>query len=146
VSPRILAGVLVVLACAGCASNAARRSNCFRLRTAVAVEILRHAERVESNSLGPAGVPSCLAAAYRHIKQQRNAGALFLDLARNATPAGRAYALAGLYATRRADFDMLAAEFARDAQPIETVDTCLVSRDTPAAILWRIRNGDFWVE
>ena len=123
VRTRVIAGVLVVLACAGCASNAAWRYNCFRLRTAVAMEILRRAERVESSSLGPAGAPSCLAAAYRHIKQQRNAGALFLDLARNATPAGRAYALAGLYATRRADFDVLAAEFARDVQPIETVDT-----------------------
>lgn len=117
--------------------------NRFGSDVSTARTILRNADAIESPSLGPAGVPSCLVTAYRVLLRDKNARRHFEELSRDATIPGQLYALAGLYET---DPDTAKATAARlrhlDSTQIELRDGCQVSIATPAQIVARFDADD----
>ena len=135
----------------GCLSNdifwcSSRQNilNRFGSDVRAAQMILRNADAIESPSLGPAGSPSCLVAAYRVLLQDKNAPQHFMDLSRDATLPGRLYALAGLYEVDPAAAKILAASLRElEFTQIQLREGCTVSVATPPAIVARLEADDF---
>ena len=142
--------IVGALFASGCLSNqmfwcSDRRNllNRFGSDLRIAQSILRNANAVESPSLGPAGVPSCLVAAYRVVLNDKDAREHFEKLSREATVEGRLYALAGLYEVDP-DHAKTIADGLRDltGTPIELRDGCLVSTVTPAEIVAKLQADE----
>jgi len=142
--------IVGALFASGCLSNqmfwcADRRHllNRFGSDLRIAQAILRNADAVESPSLGPAGAPSCLVAAYRVVLSDKGAREHFEKLSREATVAGRLYAFAGLYEVDP-DHAKTIADGLRDltGPPIELRDGCLATRVTPAEIVAKLQADD----
>lgn len=88
--------VMVVLLLSGCGTIS---------RSPIAV--LQHADSIESAATGVAGAESHSVRAYRQILSRPGSSRYFARIFRDATPAGKVYALAGLYETDRRAFDQL---------------------------------------
>lgn len=117
--------------------------NRFGSSTGRSVAVLKSAERLEGSHLGPMGVPSCVVAAYRHVLRQPHAAATFEKLLEQSTPAGKIYALAGLYDTDRTEFVRLIANVETSSPAMfEQLDTCIGSRPTRDEVFAKLRAGD----
>ena len=113
----------------------------------MAMKILRTATEIESPYVGDGGAPSCYVAAYRRVLQSPRADRRFKRLfAAAETPAGRLYALAGLYWTDGDELETLLPPYlADDETRVPQLDTCLYSEETVATVAARIEDG-FWPE
>jgi hypothetical protein len=113
----------------------------------MAMKILRGATTIESAAVSDGGEPSCYVMAYRRMLQSPRADKQFKRLFATAeTPAGRLYALAGLYWTDPEEFEGLLPRFLADEQTrVPQLFTCLGSEETVADVAARIEDG-FWPE
>jgi hypothetical protein len=138
-----LAASLLVLS--GCMTGDVKwcGSSRFGSADARAIGILQSAERLESSHVGDWGVASCSVVAYRHIIRQPDAAATFKALVEKSGPAGRIYALAGLYEVDRAAFERLIAA-AQEGSPatFERVSTCVVTAPSKQEVFALLRSGE----
>ena len=108
----------------------------------VAIEVLAASDRLESSHTGEGGAPSCFVTSYRHILGSRDAARTFESLFEKATPAGKVYALAGLYETDRAAFERLVGAAEASSPPVfERIDTCIVSAAPRQVVFDELRKG-----
>jgi hypothetical protein len=137
-----LAASLLVLS--GCMTGDIKwcGSSRFGSADARAVGILQSAEMLESSHIGAGGAPSCSVIAYRHIVGQPEAAATFKALFENSGPAGRIYALAGLYEVDRAAFERLIAA-AQEGSPatFERIDACVVTAPSKQEVFALLQSG-----
>ena len=93
--------------------------------TSAAMEVLRHATDFESVHVGIGGWLSTNVVAFRVILSHRRAAELFPELYATATPAGKLYALCGLYFTDPAAFAREVPRMAADRSPVTTFNGCI---------------------
>ena len=106
------------------------------------IAILRSADWLESPLIGYSGTPSRFVAAYGHIVAQPDAATTFRTLLWEATPAGKIYALAGLYDVDRAEFEGLVDTIKRLSPPEFTMmDGCLVSGVSREELFAQLSTG-----
>jgi hypothetical protein len=87
---------------------------------------LRAASRFESGGVGLFAEPSETATAFREVASSAQAEEQFRTLAREATPAGRVYALAGLYLVDAPDFLEAAKALWRTNEAVTIASGCAV--------------------
>jgi hypothetical protein len=109
-----------------------------------AMNLLRTATIFSSAAVGFAGVVPDNVVAWRTVLSQPMAHTLFLDLLHTATPAGQAYALAGLRAISPASFHLWAQPFFNSEMVISTMVGCIISPMTTGAIVDQLQRG-MWI-
>jgi hypothetical protein len=126
-----------------CSRSAPPLRNRFGSDRARAIALLSSAERLESSLIGPFGKASCAAVAYRHLVRRRDASAAFEEVFDSAKPAGKIYALAGLYDVDRAAFDRLvAAAEASSPETYEQLNTDVGTEPTRGEVFADLRSGN----
>jgi len=108
-----------------------------------AMFVLQQATEIQSSHLGPVSAPSCYAVAYRHVLEQPDAAKRFQALFASATPAGRIYALAGLYDTDRPTFSRLLDAELQVPRNYTIVNTCIESNISAAEVRKNLEDGVF---
>jgi hypothetical protein len=107
----------------------------------LAAEILRHTDRFASVGVGPAGITSTQALAWRVISQSPVADSVFQSLLQDATRPGQLYALAGLFVTDQATYVLEAARQRAKGGEASAQFGCIVSCQPVATILDDMDSG-----
>jgi hypothetical protein len=135
---RLLALVLYTLTIAGATKIYFSRSEPLEapaeegdVTLRLAESVLRHAGAAVPDDVNPRGGESAAGFAWRFIVFDRAAIPTFLRLARTGTPAGKLYALAGLYARNYSQFASIAGEVAISDEVVDVIFGCIVSGDIP---------------
>lgn len=90
------------------------------------------------------GVESWYVRAYRQILARRGAASDFVDLYQSATPAGKVYALAGLYDTDRRTFERLVQnEFIGESGQLMYLQGCVGGPISAAEVREKLASGYF---
>jgi hypothetical protein len=131
---RVAVVALVVIAVTrnGAVGAAGTTSDTFHLsaREAIAFEYLSHTDRFDMPTVGFLAVPSNGYTAFRILRRHPRADIVFDKLADVAHPAGRLYALCGLYRANRARFDVLAAGDAYRVTEVKTMSGCVMQTES----------------
>ena len=106
-----------------------------------AIRVLRNATEFASAPVGYGGDVPATVVAWLTILYDPAAESHFLELVRDATPAGRAYALTGLRATNLSLFEGAARLFRRSPTPVNTVFGHIRSTTTTARIVADLDHG-----
>ena len=107
----------------------------------LAAQILRHTDRFASVGVGPAGMTSTQALAWRVVFQSRVADSVVRSLLRDATRPGQLYALAGLFVTNQPTYFLEAARQRAQGGEVSTQFGCIVSHQPVATILDEMDSG-----
>ena len=107
----------------------------------LAAEILRHTDRFASVGVGPAGITSTQALAWRVVFQSPVADSVFRSLLRDATRPGQLYALAGLFVTDQPTYVLEAARQRAQGGEVSTQFGCIVNHQSVATILDEMDSG-----
>ena len=107
----------------------------------LAADILRHTDRFASVGVGPAGVTSTQALAWRVVYQSPQADSVFRSLLRDATRPGQLYALAALFVSDQASYFREAARQRAQGGDVLTQVGCIVSRQSVASVLAEMDSG-----
>ena len=111
-------------------------------RAAAAYEALRAESLFASAAVGVGAMPSHQGRYLRTLLAEPDASVIFEQLWRDAGPAGRLYALIGLYLTAPEVYKRLAPAAATDQAPIATMFGCIVSQAPAAVVAREIARGD----
>jgi hypothetical protein len=98
----------------------------------IAYAELYFAKRFEPTTLGIAAIPSRLRWAFCILRNEARADASFKSLLRDASAAGKLYALCGLYYTDRAYFDSVIEHYRTSDESVEAQNGCVIWRATVA--------------
>ena len=105
-------------------------------------EVVKAAKQFAIGGVGVAGIITPEEIACRQIRETSNAESQFRQLLREATVAGRMYALFGLRQLDVADYDSLAAPFRRNTDPMTHVMGCMIVKEPVADVVrWIDRNA-----
>jgi hypothetical protein len=96
--------------------------------------------------IGPAGITSTQALAWRVVFQSPAADSVFRSLLIDATRPGQLYALAGLFLTDPAAYARAAAEQRAQGGEVQTQLGCIVSRQPVAVLLNQLDRGEWSAE
>lgn len=106
--------------------------------------VLRTAEEIQSATVGPAAATSYYVRAYRRILSRPGSARDFADVYRDATPAGKVYAMAGLYDTDRRTFDrLIQTDFINPGATLSYTDGCLVRAMDRDEVREKLMTGHF---
>jgi len=108
-----------------------------------AYTLLRGTSEVTSAYVGPAGLPSCNAVAFRTILDSHHPGSAFESLLAHATLEGQIYALAGIYLTNPKSFAERAAPFLDMGYPVSTQRECFIKAESVSDLVGNITSGDW---
>ena len=114
--------------------------------TQAAVDGLLKADAFQGAAIGIAGTLSDGVRAFRILARDKEAAAHFDRIAREGTPAGRLYALAGLYVVDPAAYRRLRQGAVSPETKVQTTFGCIMSQEDAATLLRRIDNGDYSAE
>lgn len=112
-----------------------------KAETRVALENLKKADVFAGAAVGIAGVESSGVRDFRIVMRDTDAPALFAQLARDGTPAGRLYALAGLYLKDRPAFDKVASTAVSSDTKVNTMFGCMAGNEPAGGLLKSIASG-----
>lgn len=96
---------------------------------------LERAERFETGNVGFAGTPSTYIASLRTIMREPLAGDILEYLFEQATPAGKLYALSGLYSTEPLYFGRAVEMLKTSGETVQVLNGCLMSSEPVAKII-----------
>jgi len=108
---------------------------------AAAYAALRTESVFASSAVGYVGMPSRQGRHLRTLLAQRNAPVIFEHLWREAAPAGRLYALIGLYLTAPEHYARLAPAAMKDQAEITMMFGCILTRGPAATVAAEIEHG-----
>jgi len=101
-----------------------------------AYEILLDADRFESAHIGVAGADSAYFIAFRVLIRSSEGKPAFHALLRRATPAGKVYALSGIYFADPDAFEAEARRLALSKDEVATMNGCTGGRETVGAMVF----------
>lgn len=132
--------LLLVLPLALCALATASEPSAVTDKTAY--ETVRTTESFAIGRVGVAGIISKQENAFRELLHQPDALAQCQKLLAEGTPAGQLYGLLGLRLLDESAFDAALPRYTASKSVIETVNGCMISHTTAAAVAGRIAKGD----
>ena len=97
--------------------------------------ILMTAEHFAIGGVGVAGTISPEEIAFREIRTRSDAPARLRELLRQASPAGRMYALFGLRQLEAPDYDSLAEPYRKSKTPIKHIQGCIISTEPTSTVV-----------
>ena len=100
-----------------------------------AVRALIKAERFETGYVGFAGTPSSYIENFKTILSEPDAAELFEYVFDEATPAGKLYAVSGLYLTDKDAFRGAAEKMKKSGATVQVLNGCLMSDELVAKIV-----------
>jgi|SRR5215208_2057016 len=143
----IWALLIPVVAPARCGGEPGPRAAAARPRPesplAAAATVLREAPSFLAAQIGPAGATPEEVTAWQTLLRAEGGDSTFKALLGDATPAGRLYALAGLYYTDPATFRAALPRFRAQAAPVWTGVGCFVSERPVGELADEIASGSW---
>lgn len=100
-----------------------------------AYEMLLKAERFEQGAVGYAGTPSRFIESFNALLKEKLADEAFKSLLREASTAGKLYALCGIYFTDYESFQKEVKKYAKSSESVQTMSGCMISDEKVAKIV-----------